>query len=728
MYRDRTKPFTDNLITLKDGVFGSTRASKFVQDLANGIDSIDFLVVGDSNTGSAVAGMWGYHNGLSEALNNKGWQCYGTSVFPIVTEVGGTGIQSSTANGWRCGASLIKPWNGVASSGQGSEPLRSGNSTQAQTDAPDYYNMWSPAGYIDMTAVNPVFVRYGSSGTGSLGPNIDSWAFLSANSASYFNSYGMGILENHPLAVPGTPLYYRIKYGKFLTANNTTVSPSQNGGFCPVVFKTSGNINSGGTELTSRSIVSSLAANAGEVGKEFINESTFTTATQTGYRAGWAYVGSGTNKTCGPIALHSQSIYAKRKGWAVTSLTYLGGYNSESIAGVLAGVKNTSLKALLREIRERQRDATGSGRVIIVAQSGVNSYPASPGPNYETPDRWTTAYTSIWDTIRNTWTELGYPENDIAIVAWVSHPISSADGSSGSSLANNLISVRAAAGTLANNTPGMTIIDIKSILNYNQLVRGNGNGQSLFQYWNNSPVVAANFPAHLAGGGVSTAFGLTGGKTEEFAGNATFVDGSSNPGLTLTNEYATLGTVNNQFRNAEIEIVKVGYVNQGALTSVTCAGTAGQFTCASAALAVNRVVVISGTIGGITIAGYTNPTTYYITATNGSTTFTLSTTRGGSGVATTGTTPTGLTFSLGLENLQPQRTFITEYDATTKFAKVAAWPMGTPSSSNGGITPLPGISAAANKDTYYRLNLVHPADGYTMYMDNMLSVLNQVTV
>jgi hypothetical protein len=59
----------------------------------------------------------------------------------------------------------------------------------------------------------------------------------------------------------------------------------------------------------------------------------------------------------------------------------------------------------------------------------------------------------------------------------------------------------------------------------------------------------------------------------------------------------------------------------------------------------------TGTIGvssstGGPISGYTNPTTYYIVATNGSTTFTLSTTAGGSGVPTMVGTPTGLTFTL----------------------------------------------------------------------------------
>jgi hypothetical protein len=57
------------------------------------------------------------------------------------------------------------------------------------------------------------------------------------------------------------------------------------------------------------------------------------------------------------------------------------------------------------------------------------------------------------------------------------------------------------------------------------------------------------------------------------------------------------------------------------------------------------VVKISGTLGGTgSIAGYINPTNYYIIATNGTTTFTLSTTKTGSAITTTAGTPTGLTY------------------------------------------------------------------------------------
>jgi hypothetical protein len=81
-------------------------------------------------------------------------------------------------------------------------------------------------------------------------------------------------------------------------------------------------------------------------------------------------------------------------------------------------------------------------------------------------------------------------------------------------------------------------------------------------------------------------------------------------------------------------------------SGVAITGTAGQFSCNPTALFVGLAVTIIGTYGGTgSITGYVNPTTYYIIATNGTTTFTLSATSGGSAITTTAGTPTGLTYS-----------------------------------------------------------------------------------
>ena len=114
------------------------------------------------------------------------------------------------------------------------------------------------------------------------------------------------------------------------------------------------------------------------------------------------------------------------------------------------------------------------------------------------------------------------------------------------------------------------------------------------------------------------------------------------PGVTYYVKYLTSSTFN-LATSATASTTLSGVVITGT------AGTAGQFSCTASnvALAVGQSITISGTYGGTgSITGYVNPTTYYIIATNNSTTFTLSTTAGGSGVATTTGTPTGLTYTL----------------------------------------------------------------------------------
>jgi hypothetical protein len=77
------------------------------------------------------------------------------------------------------------------------------------------------------------------------------------------------------------------------------------------------------------------------------------------------------------------------------------------------------------------------------------------------------------------------------------------------------------------------------------------------------------------------------------------------------------------------------------LSSVVLTGITGAFTCASTPLAVGMAVGISGTYSGTgSISGYTSPSTYYIILTNGTTTFTLSSTPGGVAITTTAGTPT----------------------------------------------------------------------------------------
>jgi hypothetical protein len=77
-------------------------------------------------------------------------------------------------------------------------------------------------------------------------------------------------------------------------------------------------------------------------------------------------------------------------------------------------------------------------------------------------------------------------------------------------------------------------------------------------------------------------------------------------------------------------------------------------------------VTIAGTLGGTgSITGYSNPTTYLIGATNGTTTFTLTTTADGA-IATTAGTPTGVTYTLGAGTIVSNNLAVCDATAAAK--------------------------------------------------------------
>jgi len=96
-------------------------------------------------------------------------------------------------------------------------------------------------------------------------------------------------------------------------------------------------------------------------------------------------------------------------------------------------------------------------------------------------------------------------------------------------------------------------------------------------------------------------------------------------------------------KNIIVKTPGVGFPDS-ILSSVSVTNAAGQFSCAATSLAMNQQVIITGTPTGTPITGYTSGTTYKISATNGSTTFTLTASTGAAIVTSSGASLTGLQF------------------------------------------------------------------------------------
>ena len=135
------------------------------------------------------------------------------------------------------------------------------------------------------------------------------------------------------------------------------------------------------------------------------------------------------------------------------------------------------------------------------------------------------------------------------------------------------------------------------------------------------------------------------GDTLSVLGNAATLSGVLITGLAGQISFNT--TANTLYVGQTVTIT--GTISNTAFTlaNVNITSTTGQFSCNFAAqtLRVGMRITVSGNITGGSISGYINPTTYLISATNGSTTFTL-TTVGGATLSTTIGATTGSTFQV----------------------------------------------------------------------------------
>ena len=139
---------------------------------------------------------------------------------------------------------------------------------------------------------------------------------------------------------------------------------------------------------------------------------------------------------------------------------------------------------------------------------------------------------------------------------------------------------------------------------------------------------------------------------EDLYGREVLSAGSFSSGEALSaklRRFASSALLSNPTTNPALAPEQIWSANQ-TLSTVAITGTAGQFSCAAPAnaLQVGQRIIFTGTYGGTgSITGYFPGNAYYIIATNGSTTFTLSASLGGPAITTTAGTPTGLTYTMG---------------------------------------------------------------------------------
>jgi hypothetical protein len=458
----RTRQVFDlNVSANASGLTGSARAGSFLRDLINGVDSVDIITIGDSNALQPAG--YGYHVGWHRALGMyAGATMYATPLLP-----GGYFLNSTTfANLFPnaaplVGCRLVTSLNGEASGGSLGGTMRQ----MVRYTGDTAINACATALGFDST-------NFGNDGTTMLlKPNVWQWTPCALAAGEQWtsptgNTNAVWVNKEHPIAYgtagTGTQLLqYRLVYGTFATGS---------GAFKLSVF------NQSGFSLNQRS--SYISTNTGTAGYSATPATIdFTTATTAvggdmGVYCSWdgANQGAG-NAPTGPFAALWMSVAAKnRKGYSVSNLTGHGGLGTGGLADRVEGCDKV-LDSFLKEIRDRQMMAGGSGRAIVWLNSGIN------GP--DTSSTWIAGAERIRNRIAARWQTIGGSISNLAFVMSVTHPTTSvatwdsaraavASGANDWAIAN------------ANNGYGVSVFDINSKYSAIKLISGPAPSGSLY--------------------------------------------------------------------------------------------------------------------------------------------------------------------------------------------------------------------------------------------------------
>jgi len=435
-------------------VFGNTRASTFLRDAASFTDSVDIITIGDSNSGSS--GNCGYQFGLATACAMNGMPVYAT---PLVMCAGNAGANNRSGG-------MFLPLNQFSWSGV------TGNLTTLRTAA--------AASNANALAIETAL---GYSTSNLIIPYSFTWdgAFVASGNTFTSPANGTRVRVLRPSTMTegtgagGTSCQYRLVHGTF---------NSGSGQFKLLAMR--------GTNTIVAQSASFISTNTGTNGyaTEYLD---FTSPTVASAPVEFTCAYDGYNNTAasyqitGPFCALWHSVIEKRKGFSVSNLLYQGGATVTNIADKIVDMGDL-LTSYLKELRERQIAASGSGRVIVWCNAGVN------GPS--DGSTWTAQMERIRNQFVAKWvTTLGYPANDLAFVLSVTHP--QAAGATETTLAATRETANAWALGAGSN---VSVVDISKLFTYTNL-----SARRLYQAVTNTESTAHLWESITPGAGIVTA-------------------------------------------------------------------------------------------------------------------------------------------------------------------------------------------------------------------------------
>lgn len=476
------------------GLCGSALPLVMLAKLKAGVDSVDFHVVADSNAsdGASIANMYmgGWNGGLIKGLiRGCSAAMYATPLQPVmihptshsaagIPAAGGAGLSHAGA----ASGSSFRMINASLFDGATSQVWSDGATMQsgnyfAPTDLKKYFDIQNKG--LRMTSVN--------------GGYTADFAYVSS---------GLTFVRNNEIST-GTAIYPYIpnnENNNIDTRNALTYrvvhATIPNGGSIPLhIYGLTMQNWTPGTGITTSfsNPYYVFAPVAGESSTDYakhfkrisVSGATGITAswqtwgadsTRVGVTIGfnWYGLGSGFGGNTyakGPFAVYLDSVHNNTKGFAINNIIYWGGALTSSLADVIdsvstpVGTENESaLRTILKETRERQIQAGGSGNVIVFLNSGINDANAAA-----TNQTYYNNIVKLVNAYQNTWESLSYPENDLAFIITTTHPTQFPD--------SNLSGYRTIGKTLKSSKPNVLYADLTALgtdgITYGGLTAGN---------------------------------------------------------------------------------------------------------------------------------------------------------------------------------------------------------------------------------------------------------------
>jgi hypothetical protein len=414
-------------------------AAKFLQNVKNGVDSVDIMVIGDSNAGS---GNCGYSGGLFYAANyHFNGNQYATNLNATSSYVG-LSLTSGTA---------------IINDNHINHSVNTGNSTNLITNtATEAVGLESYLGFSlsgtanNRAAIKPIafewdgqFIASGLTYTSPANTNVIYMRYEKENTTTHVNFTSLLNANNN---FGGKRCQYRLVYGTFPTGSGSFRLKAMR----PVPNQT--------TLLGSTDVISTNTGAYGyaTAGCDFTTYETPETVACS--FDGWSQ--GGTWSITGPFCSLWHSVIQYKKGFAVNNFTYDSGKTTANLATIIAN-SGKLLESYLKELRERQIQAGGSGKVIIWNNTGINGS--------DTAQTWITENNKTVDYIQAVWVSLGYPLKDLAFLLSYTHPTTSTtiDGST-TYVTNNRASI--AADLQKYSKDNVTYIELANILSGANLI------------------------------------------------------------------------------------------------------------------------------------------------------------------------------------------------------------------------------------------------------------------